>query len=141
MEIVIIGYHLRVRFRHKAEQVKKVRWIDWMVVVIGLLLAVRTGASAVRIWKAGDRLTSAEVELERAREENIKLKGQVALAQSDQFVEREARDKLGLGREGEVILIMPQETATTMIRAGEETVEPEDLRPNWKKWWDLYVRI
>lgn len=50
----------------------------------------------------------------------------------DEFIENEARTKLGMVKEGERIIIAP-------------TIPPEnqqptriDLRPNWKKWWDLF---
>lgn len=128
--------------RKSHEGQRPVRWVEWLAVGLGLLLAIRTGASVLRLWKAGDRVKTAQAELELTQVENLKLKGQVAYSQSDEFVEREARDKLGLGREGEVILILPEQSESSLkSQVSNPKSEIEDIRPNWKKWWDLYLRI
>ena len=116
------------------------RWLEWLVVVIGILLAVRSGVVVLRLWKAGDRLEVARTQLYEAQQENLRLKGQLAEAKSDEYVEREARNMLGYGREGEVIILLPKNEGV----AGKEGVlkEVESVNePNWRKWWNLYVGI
>ena len=106
-----------------------------MVIVGGLVvMAIRTGQNVWRLWRAGDRVSEAKEALVVAQEENSRLQAQLEEASSPEFVEREARDKLGYGREGEVILLLPEQELES-VRAGEQE------RPNWKKWWDVYIRI
>lgn len=131
-----------MRFVSKDNQSQKVWWVEVLVIGVGCLLAIRTGLSTVRLWRAGERLDTAKIEYQQAVDENLRLKGQLAQAESDEFVEREARNKLGLGKEGEVILILPKqnlENPNSEKRNSNEVVL--DNRPNWRKWWDLYVRI
>ncbi len=118
---------------------RSIRWTDWVVVGLGLMLAVRTGANVFRLWKAGERLTTLEAQVEAEKIENIQLKGKLALVNSPEYIEKEAREKLGYGREGEVIVLLPQEKEETL---GQNTasvdVKAEKPKANWQKWWELY---
>lgn len=106
-----------------------------ILIILGLLLAFRLGANIWRIWKAGERVDSARIELETAKKEQEELKKRLAEVQTSEFVEREARDKLGFGREGEVILVLPQDEETT------SQVQESQTSSNWRQWWDLYIGI
>ena len=113
----------------------KVKWKDWIWVTLGVLLAVRTGGVVWRLYKAGERVNEAKLELSEASRVNGELKAKLDEVNSPEFVEREAREKLGYGREGEVILLLPeQERESSYAKATED-------KPNWRKWWDLYIRI
>ena len=83
-------------------------------------------------------------QLEAAKAENRRLQTKLEEVQTDEFVEKEAREKLGYGREGETVLILPKQDNAQgpVMPAGRQvlsTQEPEI--PNWRKWWKLYVRI
>lgn len=100
--------------------------------ILAVIVAVRLGANVWRLWRAGERVEEAREELTQAQRENEELKKRLAEVQTPEFVEKEAKERLGLAREGEVIVIIPEgETAT----AGE--AKPE-MEPNWKQWWNLY---
>lgn len=107
---------------------------EWVVVVILGLMTIRTGQNVVRLWRAGERVTEAEKTLAEARAENDKLQDRLTEVRSDEFVEKEAREKLGFGREGEVILILPDQASDNNESGGEE-----GDKPNWQKWWNLYI--
>ena len=69
-----------------------------------------------------------------AEEENRKLKERLAEITSPEFVEREAREKLGYGKEGETLLVLPNQNST---QYSEKSAQEEG--PNWRKWWKLYI--
>jgi cell division protein FtsB len=106
-----------------------------IILSLGLLLAVRLGGNIWRIVKSGERVKQAEVELQQAKTEQEELKKRLIEVQSPEFVEREARDKLGFGREGEIILVLPQDVEMPNDE-GQMT-----NTPNWRLWWDLYIGI
>jgi cell division protein FtsB len=116
------------------------RWFEWVVVFIGALLALRSGIAVFRLWKAGDRLEVAQTRLSEVEQENIKLKGELAYTKTDDFVEKEAREKLGYGNEGEVILILPENSEVGKMSSEELESQENRNMPKWKKWWKLYVR-
>lgn len=59
------------------------------------------------------------------------LEQQLREATSSAFVERAAREKLGLVREGETVVIMDQTQASGSSDINQST-------PSWKQWWGLF---
>lgn len=116
------------------------RWLEWAVVFIGAILALRSGIAVFRLWKAGDRLELAQTRLYEVEQENIKLKGELAYTKTDEFVEKEAREKLGYGNEGEVILILPEGSGGTKGNDLDQVEVENNRMPKWRKWWKLYVK-
>jgi cell division protein FtsB len=106
-----------------------------IILGLGLLLAGKLSYNIYRIWKAGDRLQQAQAQLDKLTEDQAQLKKRLAEVNTPEFVEKEAREKLGFGKPGEIILVLPQNEATANPKS---SLSPT---PNWKKWWDLYVGI
>lgn len=111
----------------------------WIILIIGLVMAIRTGTNVYRLWRAGDQVEEQTKAVEAARLENERLKQELAKAQNPETVEKEAREKLGYGREGETIVIVPKEENPGTNKANE--ANSQKTEPNWKKWWKLYIRI
>lgn len=113
----------------------KKKWQGWLIAVLGLALAVRTGSNVWTLYTSGNRLKETRQELVSAKTRNEELTLKLAEVKSPEYIEREAREKLGYGKEGEVILIMPEVIEqSSFARATED-------KPNWRKWWDLYIGI
>lgn len=108
---------------------------DWLIVVLGVGLAIKTGQNVWRLYRAGERVGEAQVEVERATEENQRLRLKLEYVQSEEFIEKEALEKLGMGRPGEKIVVGALEPT------GEPNPEVEEDKPNWRKWWELYIGI
>jgi len=107
---------------------------DWVITIILVVLTVRLGADVVKLWRAGARVKDTEKELAVVQKETEALKKQLAEVQTPEFVEREVRDKLGYGKPGEEILILPlQEESKLTETAGVNN------EANWKKWWRLWI--
>lgn len=86
----------------------------------------------------------AEVEKEKRKTEAIKrenedLEKQVSEIQRAEFIERQLRDKLGLVKEGEVVLVLPDREI--LKNFAPKVYEEEDVLPdpNWKKWLKLFI--
>jgi cell division protein FtsB len=107
-----------------------------LLIIGGIILAMRLGTNIYRIWKTGDRITESQTKLTQVQKKQEELKSQLAQVQTPEFVEKEAREKLGYGREGEVIVILPQNDS-----AKNEVLSAKENNPNWKKWWDLYIGL
>ncbi|HBC73168.1 hypothetical protein A2379_03775 [Candidatus Amesbacteria bacterium RIFOXYB1_FULL_47_13] len=123
---------------------RKSGWKGWILIILGSVTAVRTGMNVYRLWQRGGRVGETRQQLEAAKAENRRLQTKLEEVQTDEFVEKEAREKLGYGREGETVLILPKQDNAQgpVMPAGRQvlsTQEPEI--PNWRKWWKLYVRL
>ncbi|MBI2008106.1 septum formation initiator family protein [Candidatus Amesbacteria bacterium] len=108
------------------------RWRGWIIIGLGVFIAGRVGMNVWRLYKAGDKVEMARNELAEAQAEQERLKAQLEYVQSDEFVEREAREKLGLGKPGEEVVIVP---TPSEIQDSRFKIQEG---PNWKKWWKLY---
>ena len=108
---------------------------DVLIVVIGLGLAIKTGLNVIRLVKNGERVKQAQIEVDQAKAENQQLKDRLAEVQSPEFIEKEAREKLGLGKPGEEVIILPQQDAGPK----PQTTNPN--KPNWRVWWDVYIAM
>jgi hypothetical protein len=70
-------------------------------------------------------------ELKAKKQENAYLREKLIIAKTDEFVEEQARTRLGMVKEGEKIV------ADRKIEPQKPKIEvPEP--PNWKKWQNLF---
>ncbi len=105
-----------------------------LLVVLGVGLAIRMSINIWRVYHSGQRLVIAQKELDKLQSDQAELQKTLSYVQTPEFVEKEAREKLGYGKEGEVVLIMPK------FAEQPKVVEKEQLSP-WQQWWKLYVGI
>lgn len=113
----------------------------WFILAIlfSLYLIVSLTRSIWQLYKAGDQVFEVEkvkqVELNR----NLELKKELEASKSGDFVERQARDKLNMGRPGEVVLIVPDPTSPRLRGAGSEQESKIVVQEaNWRKWVRLF---
>ncbi len=107
----------------------------WPIVLFLILSTVRNVQNVVRI--------RGEVEKERARlvkaENDAKdLEQRLADTKSPEFIEKEIRNKLGLVKTGETVVVLPD---TETLRKLAPKINPEEDTlpdPNWKRWLKLF---
>ncbi len=109
---------------------------EWLIFVIGLILAFRTGYRIWRLIEVRKIVFDTRLRTQEVYSESELLTKRLIEVSGDAFVEREVRDKLGMGKEGEVIVILPQITNDK-----SQMTNQSENKSNWKKWWDLYIRI
>lgn len=118
---------------------KLVNIIGFVALLIFFVVLISSFIKSIKRIREGDTLIEkTRVKLEKLNEENKKLEDQLKITQSEDFVEKQLRDKLGLAKEGEIVLVLPDnETLKKLapVIPGEEEVA---LKPNWKKWIDLF---
>ena len=111
--------------------------IKWALLALGVYLIVNLSRNVWRLKKAGGRIEEAERRLRVLEEERRRLLQQKRELESDEFVEKEARGKLFMAKEGEVVVILPKEVEELKgERMGAEG-EGEELA-NWEKWVRLF---
>lgn len=93
------------------------------------------GQSLLQLYKAGYRLDEAKKELGSLQKEGKKLNDQLVEVQSPDFVEKEARDILGMQKPGETVVIVPE---LRLPNLKPDTSKSDKQLPNWEKWWTLF---
>lgn len=81
-----------------------------------------------------DTVTTLEQDLQMKKYDNEFLKQKLSYVKSNEFVEKQARDKLGLVKQGEFIVIGPG----PVQKQKNEPLQIQDDTPNYKKWWKLF---
>jgi cell division protein FtsB len=107
-------------------------------IVIFLILTSSLVKSLKRIAEGKALVRRNEAKLEKIQKENEKLEEQLKIIQSDEFVEKQLRNKLGLVKEGEIVVVLPEADIVkrlSPIIPEEEEVKP---KPNWQRWIDLF---
>ena len=107
------------------------RIVRLLVIVGSLFLIINLPRSIYDLLRKRGIVVQQEGELRKIREENSELARRLTEAQTPQFVERAAREKLGLVRDREIIVLLPPQAAATASGL-------VDRRTNWKKWWELF---
>ncbi len=107
----------------------------WLLIV---LLVISTSNSIGSSARVKAQIKAEEEKVSRMQKENADLENRVILAQSGDYIEAEIRNKLGLVKSGEAIVVLP-DVETLKKLAPPETLDREALPdPNWKKWAHLF---
>lgn len=107
-----------------------IRPIVWL---ISFVLVISLTRSVVSLLAKRDIVQTQSAELTRLEAENKQLEEALSQAQTPEFIEKTAREKLGLVKDGEVVVMLPQSA-----QAGDSLEETDENIPNWKKWWGLF---
>jgi len=86
------------------------------------------------LWHKKDLLVRDQQELIRQKQENIRLKSELSYTKSREFIEKEARDKLFLVKQGEQQVLIPQ----GLIKESKQSKKEEKEGANWEKWLKLF---
>jgi cell division protein FtsB len=108
--------------------------IAYAALVIGLLLIINSLVHSIYdLWQKQDLVTAAQKDLSREQAKNQKLKASLQYAQTPQFIEEQAHDKLFMGKAGETQVIFSD------VPTGFDISKQKTKEPNWKQWLDLFL--
>ena len=107
-------------------------------IVIFLILTSSLIKSLKRIAEGRALVRRSEAKLEKIQKENERLEEQLKIIQSDEFVEKQLRNKLGLVKEGEIVVVLPEADIVKKLSPIIPEEEEAKPRPNWQKWIDLF---
>ena len=108
-------------------------------IALFLILASSLIKSIKRIKMGDDLINKTSLKLEKLDEENKKLAEQAEIIQSEEFMEKQLRDKLGLAKEGEIVLVLPEDDILRKLAPIIPEEEDFKPKPNWQKWVDLFI--
>ena len=113
---------------------KKVSFIFGLLLVF--IIAYNLIGQIIATLKSGDRIEIATERLHQLEVENAELKINLEEVKKQDFIETQARNKLGLAKEGEVIVIIPDEKIDLLLGLNKKK---EEVRlPNYLGWLKLF---
>ncbi len=122
------------------EQKQPVNWGYWLVVVVTILLMANLARGVWGLWRVRGRVEEARKKVEVLRQEKEALEDDLRYQLSEEYTEREIRDKLNLALPGEMVLIMPEVTPVASVSAIiPRPTAPMTNVPIWKRWIEVFV--
>jgi cell division protein FtsB len=108
--------------------------IRLIIGVVSVFVAIGLARSIVDHWHKRAIVTERQEALKREEERNRTLVARLEEATSSAFIEKEAREKLGLVKEGDIVVLLDK--AQNAEINFQKDRNPS--LPNWKKWWNLF---
>lgn len=105
--------------------------LSYLIIFTGLILAINLSRSLIGLFKKGDIISESAKKLSIVKGENEELKKQLATVQQKDYIEKQAREKLNLGKEGEIVVILPSISPVPIQEKKEEL-------QTWQKWIKLF---
>ncbi len=112
------------------------RRLQIFLAIAGIALIVNLAKDTLRLLRSSQQLKTAEQKVERLEKETLSLIEKKEYYQSDEFVEEEARNKLNMVKEGEVVVILPPNIKEIL---GEVEAKAEEPLPYWHQWLNLFL--
>jgi cell division protein FtsB len=107
--------------------------------VLGILVVFGLLRNTYKAISAQKRLEEAREDLVEAQERKKELESELLGMSGELYVEKMARDGLGLSYEGEVVLVLPPEEEVKKF--SPRRVERQEFslpKSNWEKWWSMF---
>ena len=87
--------------------------------------------------KSGERLSESADVVYKLEAKNKELKKKLTRIQSPEFIDEEVRNKLGLSKKGETIVIIPEEKIKAILGASSSA---QIRLPNWLGWLKVFFK-
>ena len=86
----------------------KRRLYQLFIIVIGLFIIYGSSRNILELWQQKQRVWRMQKEVQDLEAKEAELKKQLEYYRSDDYVEKMAREKLLLQKEGETVILLPQ---------------------------------
>ncbi len=109
-----------------------------LLIFVFLFLAFSLAKNLFKVYDIRKSIEREKQKIAKLQAEQEELKRQTAKVEGSEFIEKQLRDKLGLAKPGEVVLVLPDEDSLRKLAPHipeEEQTLPE---PNWKRWLKLF---
>lgn len=110
-----------------------------LIILLIVFLSFSLFRNISNVKKVEKKIADKEKEVQAVKKEQEDLQKKLEYTQSQEFIEKQLRDKLGMAKTGEIVLVLPPpEVLRNMAPkySEEEAVLPD---PNWKRWLKLFI--
>lgn len=115
--------------------IKKIALI--LIILVVLIVTYNLITQIIAFTKSGERLFQAADVVYKLELKNKQLKDNLSKIQTPAFIEEEARDKLGLAKPGETLVVIPEEKLKSVLGA---SLSAQIRLPNWLGWLKVFFK-
>lgn len=105
------------------------------LILVSLVMAYNLVNQIIAVTKSGERLFRSADILFRLEAKNRQLKEKLSKLKSTEFLEEQARNKLGLAKAGETVVVIPEEKLKSILGASQSA---QIRLPNWLGWLQVF---
>lgn len=105
-------------------------------ILITLIIALNLLKQISDTLKSSERLSLMVDDIQKLEIKNKELKKKLTEIKSQEFVEEQARNKLGLVKAGEIVVIIAQDRIKQIL--GVSSSAQQVRLPNWQGWLKLF---
>lgn len=116
------------------------KFLGYAACILIVILLVSTIKNIERVISIRKQVNTEKMKVDKMQADNAKLQAQIAEAQSQNFIDKQIRNKLGLTKVGEVMVVLPDESVVRSLAPQESTDEEALPDPNWVKWKKLFLQ-
>ena len=110
----------------------KTRLIMFFISVFSLIFIINLSRSIYALWQKRGIVAERRSVAGQLAQKNQELVQKSQEVESEPFIEKQAREKLNLQREGEVVVVLPKNLGVI------ENTPPPPQSPNWQRWWKVF---
>ncbi len=104
----------------------------FFISVLSLIFIINLSRSIYALWQKGGIVEEREKVYDELARRNDELTQKSTQVESENFIEKEAREKLNLQKEGEVVVVLPKDLAVTVS-------SPSPIpQSNLQQWWKVF---
>ena len=113
------------------------RIVTLLLIIFFMLFISSLSQTSKKIQKVNLEVTLREEELKKLKEEQSELKIKLEEITSQEYIEKQLRNELGLTKENEIVLVLPpDDILIKLLPVVEEEVL--EIKPNWQKWAEVF---
>ena len=101
-------------------------------------MIVSLSRSVVDLWQRRAIVKKEQERLVLVEQRHQELTERLKTVQTPAFVEKEARERLGMAREGDTVIIMDNMGSEKEEQGGVSISRYREPVPNWKRWWQVF---
>ena len=134
----------KVKSKKKESKIEKLkeavfRHSNYLLLFLALVFSISAVRNIIKISQARTNLTKVREKVEKLKKDNTELEDRLKEMKSQEYVEKQIRDKLGLAKPGEIVVIMPEEEVLRKLSPRIPTEEDVLPDPTWKRWLKLFL--
>jgi len=103
-------------------------------------LSFATVRKAMEVYQLNQQASQIRQEITQLKDRNAELRRQAEYLQSPEYVEKAAREQLGLVRPGDIplVLVYPSGKEPPAEPAAAPPPSRSSPPPNWQRWWSFF---
>lgn len=119
----------------------KRRLYQLFIIVIGLFIIYGSSRNILELWQQKQRVWKIQKEIKELEIKEVELKKKLEYYSSDEYVEKMAREKLLLQKEGETVIILPSpqnEIQNSSLKDQSEAGNKHEEPSIWERLTELF---